>query len=210
MSLGTVIETHTQKVREKGITFEKFLKKYEGQHCEWVNGRVIQLSPIHDLHEDICVWLKGILAAYVRNKRLGRVVGDPYLFKLSHHLPARCPDIAFNRTATLSRMSGNFFDGCPDLAIEIISPDSRRRDRVTKLREYEQAGVLEYWIIDPHNKKIEFYVRNDQGKFERVLVGGNEIYQCTVIEEFWIKPEWLWQNPLPNEYNVARELGQIP
>ena len=132
------------------------------------------------------------------------------MFKLGQNLPARCPDIAFTRTATLSRMSGDFFDGSPDLAIEIISPGSQRRDKVTKFREYEQSGVMEYWIVDPHDKKAEFYVRNEQGKFERVLIGGDGVYRCTVIEGFWVKIEWFWQSPLPDEYDTARELGQIP
>lgn len=47
--------------------------------------------------------------------------------------------------------------GVPDLVVEVISPGSVIRDRVTKKRIYEQAGISEYWIIDPNNRSIEIY-----------------------------------------------------
>jgi len=45
--------------------------------------------------------------------------------------------------------------GVPDLAIEIISPGTETIDRETKRDEYAQAGIPEYWIIDPEAKAVE-------------------------------------------------------
>jgi Uma2 family endonuclease len=47
--------------------------------------------------------------------------------------------------------------GVPDLIVEIISPGSIIRDRIEKKEIYEQAGVREYWIVDPKYKSIEVY-----------------------------------------------------
>ena len=47
--------------------------------------------------------------------------------------------------------------GAPDLAIEILSPGSIRRDRMEKKDLYEQFGVAEFWIVAPNNKSVEVY-----------------------------------------------------
>ena len=52
-------------------------------------------------------------------------------------------------------------DGTPDLVVEILSPSSRRYDRVTKLRWYAQLGVPEYWLVDPDARTLE---RLDMGE----------------------------------------------
>ena len=48
----------------------------------------------------------------------------------------------------LGQWQEKYFDGAPDLIIEVISDDSVGRDRAEKFEEYEEAGVREYWIID--------------------------------------------------------------
>lgn len=59
-----------------------------------------------------------------------------------------------------------YHEGPPDLVVEIVSPTSRRRDRADKYDIYEQAGVREYWIVEPESQFIEVYVSENQ-KFSR-------------------------------------------
>ncbi len=62
--------------------------------------------------------------------------------------------------------------GAPDVLVEIVSPDSRRYDSVTKKNDYEAAGVGEYWLIDPLESKMTFSIRQGQ-KFAESTPDGN-------------------------------------
>ncbi len=57
--------------------------------------------------------------------------------------------------------------GAPDLAIEILSPGTRKTDEVAKRKLYERFGVREYWIVDPELDAIKIY-RHVDGAFARV------------------------------------------
>jgi Uma2 family endonuclease len=50
------------------------------------------------------------------------------------------------------------FEGAPDLVVEIVSPSSVKRDKYTKLHKYADAGVREYWIVDPKRRKVTVYL----------------------------------------------------
>lgn len=49
------------------------------------------------------------------------------------------------------------FDGAPDLTLEILSPSTCSKDMFLKLHKYSNAGVREYWIVDPERKTVLVY-----------------------------------------------------
>jgi Uma2 family endonuclease len=55
--------------------------------------------------------------------------------------------------------------GHPDLVVEIVSPSSRRYDRVLKPRWYAGIGVPEYWIVDPEARTVERLVLTADGRW---------------------------------------------
>ena len=60
------------------------------------------------------------------------------------------------------QLTAKRLEGAPDLAIEILSPSTRMKDMVLKLHKYQNAGVREYWIIDPKNRVITVHLFADQ------------------------------------------------
>lgn len=57
-------------------------------------------------------------------------------------------------------------EGAPDLVVEILSPSSRHRDKVRKMKIYAKHGVPEYWVIDIDAQTLERYVLTETGVYE--------------------------------------------
>jgi Uma2 family endonuclease len=66
------------------------------------------------------------------------------------------PDVAFIATENLGILR-DVIRGPADLVAEIVSPGSRRRDRVDKKDLYEQHGVKEYWVVDPEARSVDVW-----------------------------------------------------
>ena len=115
------------------------------------------------------------------------------------------PDIIFVSEKNKNHIGRTEFEGAPDLVVEIVSTESIERDWREKYYEYEQAEVKEYWVLDPNAEKMALYCLNDQGKYESQKAV-KKILHSKVLAGFWLKPEWLWQEPLPNVIEIAREL----
>ncbi len=188
------------------MTYEEFLAwADEDTWAEWVNGEVIILSPASARHQDLATFLAAVLRFFVEAHQLGRVLTAPFQMKIGPDLPGREPDILFIAREHLDRLQNTYLAGPADLVVEIISPDSRARDRGEKFYEYEQGGVREYWLLDYLRRQAEFYQRGSDGIFRLVPVGEDGIYRSAVLEGLWLKVEWLWQDPLPPLMTVLRE-----
>jgi Uma2 family endonuclease len=59
-------------------------------------------------------------------------------------------------------LEAKFFSGRPDLIAEVLSPSSVRTDRTIKFDAYEQAGMPEYWIVNPKTRSVEVYTLSGQ------------------------------------------------
>jgi hypothetical protein len=101
----------------------------------------------------------------------------------------------------------NEMDGGPDIAVEIISRDSRQRDYGEKRGLYQDAGVTEYWIIDPLQSRVEFLTLHE-GCYRFVPLENNRIFRCGVIPAFWLDVNWLLSTPLPSATLSRTNIGR--
>lgn len=189
------------------LTFEEFLDWCDSDtRAEWINGRVVILSPDNVPHGRIGFFIAQILSIYAQEKKLGEVFADKILMKMQATSSARMPDVMFVSNARKEQLQHTYMDGAADLAVEVISPESINRDRSEKFAEYQTAGVREYWLIDPEKKTAEFFEVGFDGRYYPVpLCDG--AFRSTVVPGFWLKPAWLWEDPLPNTMEVVRQLG---
>jgi Uma2 family endonuclease len=195
-------EPQTDPVR---MTYEEFLDWLdEDKHAEWVNGEVIMHSPVSARHNRIGRFLISTMLAFVESKSLGEIAYDPFQMKTGPNLPSRAPDILFVANANLHRLKTNLLEGPADLVVEIVSPESRGRDRGDKFYEYEAGGVREYWLIDPERRRAEFYLLGDDGQYALSPLDSDGRFYSNVLPDLYLRTEWLFQNPLPPLREVLR------
>ncbi|MCD5408496.1 Uma2 family endonuclease [Candidatus Bipolaricaulota bacterium] len=198
------------KAPAKKMTYQEFLAWCdEDTWAEWVDGEVIVLSPASNRHQDLCNFLAFLLRAYAEARGLGVIRTAPFSMHLLELKRAREPDILFIAAENLNRLKETHLEGPADLVVEIVSPESRLRDRGEKFAEYELAGVREYWIIDPDERRADFYVLGSDGRYERRRPDEAGIYRSEVIPGFWLQVGWLWREPLPPVLEVLKELNLI-
>jgi Uma2 family endonuclease len=191
------------------LSYEEFLKWCdEDTWAEWVNGRVIILSPASSRHQDLARFLTIILGTFVEEHDLGVIRPAPFQMKLGPDLPGREPDLLFISKGNLKRLKPTHLDGPADLVIEIVSPESKLRDRGEKLAEYELAGVSEYWIIDPDEKQADFYLLGEDGRYDRLRPEAGR-YRSRTLKGLELRVEWLWQDPLPPVLEILKDLKLI-
>lgn len=184
----------------------------ESTLSEWVDGEVETLMPPRQIHFELTNLLIGVLLLIVTRKKLGRVFHAPVEMRLPRS--AREPDLLFLSTANLGRLDGLRVNGPADLAMEVVSEDSVKRDRITKLREYEAAGVREYWILDPQEDRqdVQALLLGDDGRYREIAPGPDGRIASVVIPGFvfdprWMTPEYLADSGLAIEETLA-VLGQ--
>ena len=191
------------KKTKENISFEDYLVKYDGQHAEWVDGEVVTYMSASDRHQDLAGFLDSILRVFVEENDLGVIRTGPVSMRIDGH--GREPDVFFVSKSNLDRLKKTYLDGAADLIIEIISPESRGRDRGDKFYEYEKAGVKEYWLIDYERKQAEFYNLGKNGIYQVSQADENQIFHSKVLKKLQLNVKWLWQKKLPSLIEVLKE-----
>jgi len=207
--MATSTSELTQRVPPKRkVSFEEFIEWLdEDTRAEWVDGEIILMpSPATLDHQNCGGFLYRILVFYIEANDLGHIVFAPYVMKLTAIARGREPDILFVRKDREHLLTRHYLDGPADLAVEIVSPDSKKRDRKEKFAEYEAAGVREYWMFDPDHQKAEFYELGEDGRYHCAALDENGVYHSKVVAGFWLRVDWLWQTPSPATLDVLREL----
>ena len=104
-------------------------------------------------HQEIVDRFHDVLKAWVRARRLGKTAVAPVDMVLAPRRAVQ-PDVVFVATDRLEIVHDRVM-GAADLVAEVLSQESRRRDRFDKKDLYEQHGVREYWLIDPEAQTVE-------------------------------------------------------
>ena len=196
-----------------GVTFrdlrmseEEFVVWCDGSiPAEWVDGCVVVKEPVSDDHDDLQWWLRNLLQFYVAAKGLGTVRGPQFVARLAVPRSRREPDILFVGRERTGAFRKTHLEGPPDLAMEIVSPESETRDRHDKFREYAVAGVREYWIVDPMLRTVEAWAHDGTGYTP--IPERNDRLESRVVPGWYVRPAWLWTEPRPGVLAALAELG---
>jgi Uma2 family endonuclease len=201
-SPAQVLEIASSDVFERvSATYEEYLDRLgEDGIVEWANGEALIHMPPGRRHQNVSDYLLTLLRQYVEYRELGQVVSAPFEVKLGEGKASREPDILFVARENLDRLTDQRLLGPADLAVEVISPSTAQHDRATKFEEYQEAGVREYWLIDPRpgKERADFWVLGMDDRYLPVPPGDDGVYHSAVLPGFWFDTRWLVAPELPN------------
>ncbi len=138
-------------------TVADYMALPDDQRYELLDGELILAPSPTSRHQFIQIYLAHVLFQFVEERGLGWVVGAPLDVVMSDRNVAQ-PDLLFVSHRRASIVTRPNIQGAPDLAVEILSPSTARRDRGQKLDIYARYGVAEYWIVDPETETVEIHV----------------------------------------------------
>jgi Uma2 family endonuclease len=204
--LGEVFIEGYQKHPGRRMTEEEFVAWVgEKTRAEWVDGEVKLMSPVNREHDRIEGWIYRVISEYVDAKRAGQVCGSEFPVRFAGLKQQRITDVLFVSNEHAHRIKNTYFEGAPDMIVEVVSPDSTARDYREKFEIYETAGVREYWIVNPLAFTVSAFEWSN-GKY-RALEEKNGIIHSKVLKGFFLKPAWLWYDQFPRLTAVLREMG---
>ena len=90
------------------------------------------------------------------------------------------PDISV--VCDSSKTDGHGCKGAPDMVIEILSSSTAHYDRLVKFNLYQQAGVREYWIVDPAARIVQVHTLEDGAYHASVAYPSNASVPVGVLE----------------------------
>jgi Uma2 family endonuclease len=146
----------------------------DGHRYELLDGTLL-VTPAPNEGHQTCVTSLVVLLHAARQPGQ-KVFVAPFDVRLSRTTVLE-PDVLVARKSDLTPAR---LEGPPLLAVEVLSPSSRRIDLGTKRLAYEAAGVPAYWLVDPEVPSLTV-LELDAGRYvERATVAGDEAFHATV------------------------------
>ncbi|MGL4610483.1 MAG: Uma2 family endonuclease [Trueperaceae bacterium] len=157
MSVAEPVWAIAELFPEQGSwTEEQYMVLPGNRLIEFSDGMVDILPMPSRRHQKILMFLSGLLDVFVLSNHLGEVLIAPFKVRLRSG-KVREPDILLMLSQHNQRKFEEFWEGA-DLVMEIVSPDNPKRDIVDKKEEYAQAGIPEYWLVNPLNETITVFI----------------------------------------------------
>lgn len=152
--------------RQGEYTVEDYYNWPEDERIELIDGVIYHVSMPSIKHQSIVGEIDFILKSFVKKKK-----GKCRVFGAGIDVRLDCddktmvvPDITV--VCGKDKFTEQYLDGAPDLVVEVLSPSTRKKDMTIKLDKYANAGVREYWVIDPKKESVVVYEFNEEEDFE--------------------------------------------
>ena len=160
------------------------------ERYELIDGELYLVATPRRVHQEISMELSRQLGNFLRGKSC-KVYYAPFAVYLYDDNSTKVePDIVV--VCDKSELSDEGLRGAPDLIIEILSPSSLRHDKITKFNLYLNAGVREYWIVDPENKTVSVNILQN-GEYAAKSYTETETVSVNVLEGCLIELKYLYE-----------------
>ena len=172
----------------KLITAEELLEMGDIGRVELIRGEIVPMSPAGSEHGRIAGKVLRLIGSHVDSCKLGVVFAAETGFTIEREPDSvRAPDVSFVASGRYTP-TPKYFEGAPDLAVEVMSPSDRWSEVTEKIDGWLAAGCKSCWVVDPKTRSITVYrpgqvVRLRSGEMlrdEPVLPG----FETTIDEVF--------------------------
>jgi Uma2 family endonuclease len=201
IELTCEVETWLRDSREKAMAtvgtklitieeFERIPDPPDGSRLELVRGEVVVMPSSKARHGVICHRISRLLGNEVDPNKLGWVTtNDTGVILERDPDTMRGPDVAFWSIVRQPALPAEYFEIPPDIAVEVLSPEDRRKEVREKIKEYLTHEVKLVWLVDPETRTVTVY----QGSFRGTeldesdtLTGGDMLpnFSCKVSDLF--------------------------
>jgi len=143
--------------RDHYYTAEDYWNLPENQRAELINGKLYDMAPPSRIHQKIVSELHFVFSSHIKSKGGNcDVYPAPFAVNLTADDETYVePDLSI--ICDKNKLTDRGCDGAPDFVVEVVSPSSRKMDYSTKNFLYLNAGVREYWIVDPAKERTTIY-----------------------------------------------------
>ncbi|MBF0205580.1 MAG: Uma2 family endonuclease [Oligoflexia bacterium] len=155
---------------EKTYSYADYLTWDESERWEIIGGIPYMQAAPSTKHQEVLMEISRQISNYLSGKSC-KVYPAPFCVRLdldendNNVKNVVEPDITI--ACDKSKIDDKGHKGAPDMIVEILSPSSGRNDKVLKFNKYEQAGVKEYWIVEPNEKIVSVFILQTNGKYGR-------------------------------------------
>jgi Uma2 family endonuclease len=162
---------------EQKYSYADYLAWDENERWEILDGKPYMRAAPSRVHQEISMELATQFHTYLKGKTC-RVFAAPFCVRLDVEKNDDDiknvvePDITI--VCNYSKLDERGCKGCPDMIIEILSPDSGKNDKLIKFNKYEKAGVREYWVVEPDLKLVSVFLMQSNGKYGRPEIYSEE------------------------------------
>ncbi len=166
----------------------------DGIRYEVVDGVLFMTPSPGKGHQDAAGEIYASLLIHVKHSGKGFVYIARFDVELDPHFIVQ-PDVLVILHAHQNRLTENRVIGAPDLVVEVTSPGTASYDRHEKLYAYAQAGVAEYWIVDPKAQTVELLMLQNaaNGYESQGIFRGMQALPSQIVPDFSVPVEQFFR-----------------
>lgn len=179
--------------RQGEWTYEDWLElPDDGWKYEIIDGVLYMSPPPLIDHQAISIELSSRMHFHAQRKKLGIVLTAPCGVRLPAQPVPVEPDILFVKRERRSIVHKRYVEGAPDLVVEILSPSNASYDEETKFKQYQAAGVPEYWLINGWDRLVKVY-HLENAAYDLVgTYGINDVVKSIELQGFNVEAATLF------------------
>ena len=167
-------------------TEEDYYNLPENVRAELINGQIYYMAAPSRIHQEILMFLSKTIANYIDSKKGPcKVYPAPFAVKLFSEDDRNVVEPDISIICDPNKLTDRGCTGAPDWIVEIVSPSNSSHDYIRKLNLYADAGIREYWIVNPIKESI-FVYHLEETTFEAAAYTFQDKIKVNIYDDLWI------------------------